>query len=552
MRKWILLLSPLVLFLALLVVLRVFVQPQMETWALNEFQNFATNQLPFVIQADKFEFEWFSPKVRLHSARLRPHKKEAFRELTAKTIEAHFDLIQLVGGRIYLSQFLVDGAAVQMDLDLLSDSKEPAQEIPWDQFFSVLGQVPVSNFIIVDSEVSLSSAKQDLDLKVGALSGRVSNVTRKVSFDLAATRSTLRWQKISFPWSFRALGRLTPQSIEISELTVAGAGQKLQLAGHLSDPPKLSVHPLGQLKVKAQGHSGELGEVLTPQYGTPKLQGDYTVDGHLQLRGFDWPQGAFQLLTHEVFIGPYEVGSIKTQGDLSPGEVSLPKVELKHSAATVELSQVKLKIDQKPHLSVSIRSAVQTQELNLRQLLKQIDVGDLPLELFAGAEVDCGGPLVPKLSLVCTGDARLRHFEVSAERGEQNIVALDNAAVRGGVQITSEAVSYNANIRMGQDQGQSHGIISYEKGFNIHYETPSVDLAHIRKIHGMAVEGRAQISGSTSGDSRAATFNMSAAGQNLYLEDFFLGQANFKVNYGKGLLTFDNVEGRLTPVASAE
>lgn len=549
MRKWILILSPLAVLFLIIFALRVFVQPRIENYALSYFINFARTELPVTIEAEKFEFEWISPKIKLTNAVIkpRPGKDFGFDELKVDQIAAHLDVIQIIGGRIFLSMFSIKGVHVTLNLDAFLEDKGPTKELPMEKIFSRLEQVPVYNLAISESDIDLFSPKNEISVSLKGLGARFANLSKRVVFELHTAESKVRWKKLETPFILKTAAKITPKTLEIASLDLQASGQSVNASGFISNLPRLPFEPLGSLKVVAHADGEPLKGLLSPEFKIPDLHGQLDLESQVDIRGFKIPQLNFHMKTTDVHVSKTEIGSLQTNGEFKNDVLTIQKASLAHSAGAVLLSDISVKVESETRpIAVTLQAKLGSEKIDVFQLLKQVGAGIVPLHLTVGGHFDCGGPLLPKPSLVCVGEIEGTNFDVRPDIDEDPVIAsFERASAKGGVQINDEAVSYNATVKMGEDTGKSTGLINYDKGFQIQYDTPSVDLGLFRKIGGLAVEGRASASGSTSGDSHAATFEMHLKSDKFVFEDFNLGAVDTKAKYAKGVLTFDNLEGRL-------
>lgn len=550
MRKWFLIFSPFLFLLALVAGLRIFLQPQIESWVLSQVQEFSQNQLPVVIEAKKFELIWFTPKVRLIETEVtpKPGEKLGFKTARLKTLEARLDMIQALAGRIHLSLVILDSPEVDVDLDTIPQSNTKLEVIDWAKIFKALRNVPVSRLALVDGKVNVKSAKDSLFIGINALQGRLELDNDRVDVDVQTSSLDLKVKDFPSKQQNLRLGirldaSITPKNINLNQLNLSNEGQTLLAKGVFTDIRKIPSEPKGQLSLKLSSNLQVLSSQLKDFL--PKMKGLIEIDSNLKLNGLKVPEGDFELSGQDVRIENSEVGTFKAQGRSVAGQITIPKVSVRHVGGEAEVSNLVLKIpEDTPELTIALDSDVKVVRLNLHELLKGIDVGDIPVQLQAKGDLSCGGLLAPKFNLICTGTAQGSDLVVKSDsRDIEPIVAVSEFQLNGGVEIDTKAVTYTSKIKAGQDQGQSSGVIKYDQGFIISYNTPSVDLGLIKKVAGLRLEGRAKIQGTTQGDSNAATLEMKAVGENFIFEDFNLGAPATSIVYEKGALYLPDLVG---------
>lgn len=548
--RWLLWGLPILAVVSIIVTLRFVVQEGLEIWGLAQIQQTVSELTPVEMASDGLDVSWVPLKASLKNVRLRAKvpAELGFTMARVRLVEARVDGLQLLTGRLALSVLLLDGLEADVDLDPHLQGSGPTPEIPWDRVFRVTDQLPVRSLAVRNVNLGLHSKKADVDVKIQDLAARVTLRTSRISLELQTAPSTARFRDLSSPWQLGAQALATPTDIEITQFRLTAGRQGLDASGMLSDTRELLRAPRGQLQLDTKLSLPEIRAALPPGWGVPELLGEIDLGASLELRGTKLPVGHFKLATRGLFIHESEVGSVEAQGRFDGRSLELPSLVVTHTAGRAELTAGRAEFSEpNPFDAVVVKGKVRTQNLSLHALLKGIGVGDLPLEVLIGGELDCGGPALPKPLIVCVGQATGRELRVDIEENGKPapLVALKEFAAEGGVQITHESVTYQAKARVGQDVGTSSGLISYEKGFVIQYDTPAVRLDHVGTIAGLKIEGLAAISGSTRGDSHAATFEMKARGRDVYFEDFFLGDAETRVRYVKGKLHFDDVNGRI-------
>lgn len=554
MKKWLLWGTPLLILISVAATLRLVVQEGLEIWSLAQIQAEVSTQTPVDMACDGLELSWVPLKVSLRNVRVRakPNADLGFEMARTQLIEARVDVLQLFAGKVGLSVALLEGLKLDLNIDPFLRDSGPVPEIDWEQIFKFADVIPVRTFALLDAQIRLRSKKLDFETEINGLAARLQRSTGKISLEAQTRNSSLRFKEFHSPWTLGIQTFATPQAIEISQFHVTTPKQSLEVSGVVTDTRQLLKAPQARLQVLMRANLGEIMTALPASLKLPHLEGEVEFESTLEVRGQKLPVGNFRLLTRDVIVHKSEVGGIETSGSFDGRILSLAQVKLSHSAGSGLVQDLRAELGEDQSFdSLQVKGKLSTQDLSLFRLLKGVGVGEIPVELLIAGELDCGGTLLPRPSVVCVGSAKGQDLDVHLE--EQNkkgikilpIVKLKDFSAEGGVQITHEAVTYQAKAKVGEDTGSSSGMISYSKGFLINFETPAVHLEHAGSIAGLGIEGLAAISGSTSGDSDAATFEMKAKGSGIYFEDFFLGDAETQVRYQKGKLSFGKIAGKI-------
>lgn len=549
-KRWLLWGLPILAVVSIAVTLKFVVQEGLEIWGLAQIQQAVSEHSPVEMASGGLDISWIPLKASLKNVRLRAKTPDelGFNMARVNLLEARVDALQLLTGRLALSVLLLEDVAAEVNLDPHLKGSGPTPEIPWDQIFKITEQIPVRSLAVRNVNLSLHSKKTDFEIGIKDLAARLTLRSNRINLELQSAESSARFRDLSSPWQLGAQALITPTEIEITQFRLTAGRQGLDASGMLTDTRELLRAPRGQMQIDTKLSLPEIRAALPPAWGVPDLLGEVDLGASLELRGKKLPIGNFKLATRGVFIHESEVGNVEAQGKFDGRSLDLPTLSITQTAGRADLTGGRAEFSEpNPFDNVVVKGKVSTKNLSLHALLKGIGVGDLPLEVLISGEVDCGGPALPKPLVVCVGQASGRDLRVDIEeKGKlQPLVALKEFSADGGVQITHESVTYQAKAKVGQDTGTSSGLISYEKGFVIQYDTAAVRLDHVGSIAGLKVEGLAAISGSTRGDSDAATFEMKTKGRDIYFEDFFLGDAETQIKYAKGKLSFLDLTGRI-------
>lgn len=550
MRKWILVLSPIFFILAIIAGLRIFLQPKVEAWVLAQVQDYSKNQLPVLIEAESFDLIWFTPKVKLINTKIipKPGQQLGFTEASVASIEARLDLIQVLGGRIQLSLLILEKPKAEVDLDQLPKSDKPLAEIDWQPIFNQLKTIPLKRIALVDGEFYVHSRKENFDINAQSLQSRILLDRDRIEIDLQTSNLETVFKKFKNRSGIRIDTALTPNSIVLQQLNLNTEGQSLLLKGILTDPRKLLTNPQGNLTAKISSNLDSLSQQIQPLIKIPELKGRIDLSAQVKIQGRKVPSGELEITGQDIHVGKAEVGSFQSKGTSDGESINIPKFTIKHSGGQIDLNETNLKASTQEDgaFALKIQSQVKAQDINLHQLLKAIDVGEIPVELGLQAQTNCGGPLLPQLNIVCVGEAQGSDLIVKADmKDKEPIAAVKNFTLNGGFEVSLDAVTFNTKVKAGEDNGSSSGLIKYTQGFLINFETPKFDLNTVKKIGGLKLEGKTKISGSTRGDSDAATFELKAQGDDFVFEDFILGSAETTIKYEKGTLYLPDLKGSL-------
>lgn len=548
MRRWILILAPAVFLIALMVTLAQLAKPRVESWVLKNLESLSRENAPVIVTAQGFTFEYFLPQAQLTGVRvqLKPELDMGPMVIDVDRVSAKLDLLQILAGRLRLSGVTVEGLGTQVDLDPLLDSKSEPKPIDWGPIFRALKKIPVSRLALQSASVHLVSAKREIDVDLIEFDVLALNEQDRLQIRLDLQDADLAWSDLASPLRMQADASLSPQGLDVTDLRILGLGSLIRGTASFTNLPYLLIAPEGSAQWEVKAALPQIGQLLKKIKSAPKLEGAAEMKGHLELAQGSIVSGGFRLFGSNLKIDQFNVGQVETEGRLFNDTVQVDKLMLTHDAGTADVRDIELKLRRENDKIAGgdLKATLNAEALDLHELLLKLGIGDLPLEAFLTANVKCQGPLWPGLSIACEGKAEGDQIEVRSGEGlKKTIVQIEHVETDGKVTLDLEKVVYEANLHVGQDQGKSSGVIRYATGFEIDFSTPRLNFGNIRHLVGLKLQGSSRITGKTLGNSDGARFSLQAEGQDIYFEDFFLGQLRTGLRYDKGTLYFENASG---------
>lgn len=551
MRRTLFILLPVVFVAATFYGIFKYFEKDLEGWALHQLDHYSSLYLPLRIQAEAFELQLISPAVKLSKLTVKAKDPQSlgFDTLAIENVRINLDFLQALGGRLFFSSVIAEGSVVHIDLDAFDKSENKADSAPtpinWTPVFKNLQRLPLYRLALIRNQIFLNSKK--LELAVAALDVDLIAFNQRdklnVKVDLANT--TVQWQKDwLLPLRFRGDFSLSPQKLEIHEADLNSLKSRIQVHGEFTDLKELLYNPMGRFEYKTDLSLGSWSSASQKPGVMLSLAGQVQSEGELVLQKNFEIQASSKTSGQGVRIANFDVGDFELKGNYKDKKAQVSDILLHHPAGDVALNKLEFDI---PNLQqISLKGSINTDLLDIHDLLQHLDVGDLPVDAFLDGKLDCEGSLTPNPDLLCQGKVHAEQIEIrSGDTAKTTIAAIDDVATQGEVRITNSAVSYKASLQVFEDQGLSDGVIGYKDGFKINYSTPELHFKNVRTLAGLKIQGSGKISGTTSGDSKAAIFGMALDLKQVSFEDFFLGDPRGNLNYEKGNLLFSGLQGVL-------
>ncbi|NJL25307.1 MAG: hypothetical protein HC902_09090, partial [Calothrix sp. SM1_5_4] len=171
---------------------------------------------------------------------------------------------------------------------------------------------------------------------------------------------------------------------------------------------------------------------------------------------------------------------------------------------------------------------------------------NVPILIPAKGEADCHGVWNERPELNCQAKMTVDQVLVHTDPPKrQTIVDARDLRGKGNVKVTLKQVEFSGDLEAGKSsKGKASGVVSYEEGFKISYESENVNFADLTNLANLKLEGSAKVKGSTQGTAKWGVIDMNFDGKDLWLEDYPLGQVSSKITYKSGHLRFDQAQGQ--------
>lgn len=548
---WILI-TPTLIFLVLWGLGTWLVVPRLEVWALQELQSYSKSSLPVEITASKLRLRILRPSLSLEDITLTP-KSDAHKitsSIHLGSARVHLDFFQLLGGRVNLSAVVLDSSEARINIDPLLEDKSPASELPVDEFFALTEKLPLQKIFIRNIHVLVESQK--LGFAIEATNGGLlltnmgKNLTAKAEIpDLQVQLNEPHFLTSHYAGSLDTHLYLTRQSLRILQLGLHLDQSDFILHGELTPLKDLTLRPAGVLSLSANITLSDLYQEIKktkPQLNIPELAGELKAEIEAHFNGKEDFKGTAEISTQAVVIDKFELGDAKVQGEFKNRVVSFSEVDIKHPAGSASLVKSQIELDH----DFDFKSHVKVESLDLQKLFISLGLKDIPAGLSATGDLPCVGKIKPTFTMTCEGSqVNATNIWVKPENTAKSpaLLNLQAMSANGRLQVTPQALAYNADLSLGDSVGSSEGVVDFDKGFKISYRTKKLDFKNIQNLAHLKMQGSASIEGTTEGTTKTATFDMSVNARDFIFEDFNLGNVIANVSLKKGHLLFENLAG---------
>lgn len=534
--------------------------PKVKSWLLVSVDNFSRDNLPVRILPGSVDFRIFPIGVTLNDVRILPSGEfsKILSPLTIQELSIDFSFFQIIRGEVLVEELAVRGTVARITIP----KPKSTGGKPLEGLFKELDRIPVSTIILSEINAEVAVPHLGLEFDVEQLGLNVDRSRAKLEAKLIAESILVKDLK-----GERALRIspeiaiiMTPNDIEILNLEVRRGTSLIALNGSLQgDTEGLEFSTLklkSKLSLDVKSTRDWFQKSFIDAEPTPPMVGTLAADIDIEKTAKNSPLTAkFDLAAVDYRVQGILLDKVKGRGTWDGKLLTIPELSSESRAGKVTASDIRIGegLQKTPEGRTPwlLRIAKLKGSIELHEFLADMGIGPIPVWLSAQGEFPCESQLVPKFSLRCGGVFSGQNLVVQGDlkRGrtpKDSIVAIPSFTSKGDFTFDLQKFSYQTEIEMPNSKGRSSGEVRYKTGFDIQYEADTLALKDLASLGDLNILGSLKLKGSTVGNSSEASLKMEAEGQDLWLEDFWLGQPKGTVTYKAGKLGFNSMQGFYT------
>lgn len=521
--------------------------PRIENWLMVEIENYSEQNLPLKVWPKKLNIKFFPLGLQIQQIKYKPKAplSENLAPGEVNNVEVELSLLDLIRGRIRISRLLVSETDIKLIIKKTdSEESEAFTQQKWQNLLNNVYKLPIDILDLQNINILSKVEQLQTSAHIKNLSASLENRYETLKLDLLLPELTLKETnkspRVKVFLETKLL--LDSSNIKLSALKIRKGDSFLVATGDLSGT--YVEGKIDQYNVKARTQI-ETQSVLNtfkafmPRFSNYEVSGLISGEINLNQPNNERPQLLTNLQSKDLIFNNYEIGNTKLKAKSTQDELSVKELQISNSAGSASMSNATMKFNDQ----YSFNAGVNIQQLEVSQLLQALNIGKTPLVINLNAKLPCDGAFYPEFQLNCEGKANVKDLWVYTGSSKKTIVKAKGFELDGGFKVDSKKVTYDSKIKIGSSQGSSKGSISYKKGFNINYSASKLDFKDIINLSNLKLEGSAQLEGSTKGNSKTATMSLKLDGQNVWLEDFLLGNASSVISYKKSILSFNKLNG---------
>ncbi len=554
-KKRIFLYSFLLLLASGFLYLYIWEKPKLERFIQRRTENYAKNHLPFAIEFDRVEISIIPLQIEAYDAQIKELEKlnqfaspVTFNKLPKiKKIALRPSLLDVLIGKYWFSLLSIEGSEIDIDIKKTSSESTLEEDIQFD-LDQILKKLILSQLIVKNVKLNLNYGR---DLKISADDLFIKAFNEKSSLMLTVkdpnfgVQTIAGGESLNFLTDFQIM--ITRNTISLSKIKVVKDTSFFLASGNLiydNIPTNIT-----EMNVNTRISSNfqdlkEWSNVVHKNSYFDDIKGviksDLTLVQKNKRNGIAAKvDGDFE----NMQVGKVKIGDFNIKAR-APSKQSVVIDSITANLAgsnKIIISNAKVNIDEKTTLSADLN----VENAQLHSFLKQSTIADIPVWLKVGGQLKCNGSYEKTLNIQCPGALTVSDLKIQNKGRSKNIVTAKKIDIAGTVVITEKAISYKAQAKLNETQGESSGTIDFSKGFDIKYKSDRLDFSEIGPIADLKFLGMAKTEGFTKGDSRSAIFGMEIEAENFEFENYFFGNMKSTLNYKSGSLYFNPLEGSL-------
>ena len=552
MKRALIILSPLLIVIALTSLGLKLLGPQIEKWVQGQVLSLSAAYSPFQVSLEGVETQLFPPALVLTqvSAVAKNPDRWGIDEIDLERITARLDLLQLLGGKLAISELVIDGIEGDLNLDpnlIANSSDRNKKTLDLNPLFQYLQIVPIHRLFIDHLNFDLGSKKMESQLRIENGKILLLNERQSIAFEVELPQINGELHGLTENGSLRVGGTLKPNYLLLRKSRLSFPGVSLNAEGELTNLNNLSNNLKGHLDLQLQLRAEELQSYWYEQLKLPELTGHATANLKINIAD-RWVQDAhIELQAEDLSVQAYRIGNFNIAGTWKEDRFSGESMKFQSDAAEFELPHFELQWNKSfESPEVTAKTHIKLEDSSLDDILQAIKVGDLPLELRAQGEADCSANILPRPLLRCKGELEGRDLEIGSGPGiAKNIVMVNSINAQLEAELDANSARIKGHLQMPNSSGEADGEVSYADGFNVRYSAEKLDFSDIQRLAGLRLTGSAKVSGQTVGNSHQGQFSIDGLAKDIWFQDFYLGDPQLSISYEHGNLHFTKARGQV-------
>jgi hypothetical protein len=498
---------------------------------------------PVHVRAKAVSVQFLPPGLTFKNMSLIPNQKlkKNLSETSIEKVTIEVSLWALFKGQLRLSNINVTGVELSYFVEQFETKKH--ESFDW----KVLEQIPIDTVHFRNSILQADIKPLGFLTRIEDFDLRIENKSGALAVELMAPKTKIKKPKTDEVVEFNLGAKIFADAEglyfeqlkinnDVSQLNFTGSVLGRWLDGKVKN---INARIRATLELKSLS---DIANILLKNNKAPQMRGLVNLETDIVSDLKDQTKSNFIIRAESLSIDKYHVGHVMLTGKSAGYQLSLKKVTLNAPMGVAQLNGTELNLIAPYNFSTDLEA----NQLDIHTLLSQVDVKNVPVFSKISAKLPCTGQLDDNFFLDCRGKIDAHEVHVTTDNDKlKTIVLLKNSDVSGVMKMDKTKIVYDAQLRVGDSEGTSKGIIDFKKGFKIDFQSPSFNLKNVDDISGLGLRGKLKISGSTTGTSHTASLKMAIDGNEGEISNFQLGTIKSEVSYQDSLLKFTKLNGQI-------
>lgn len=513
--------------------------PKLKRLILFKIEKLSEENLPAKLTAHNLKLTLIPFGVDIRDIEVTPKDDLAkiIEPLVVRRVRASVSGWGLLRGQLRVGRVIIDGADVNVMVETSGPNKKQ-QKLDWNGIL----QLPVDQISVTNVKLKIRVPSERIQATIGRTFIRIENRAKAFRVRLLADEVVVKKDAHEIDFDFSTQFLADEEGLYFTGIRLRRQSSYLVATGTLlGDMSRLKFQNL-RSKIRSQFNMKEITSFAREILNSPKiptLGGTTHVDGEILYNFKDIPDAKLKFESKDFAFEKMRLGHVILKAGIKDRNVYVDQLRVENSGATLNLEKTKVSVE-KPY---KFEGTIVGQNVHVRKLLEHLNVPNVPVQTRFSARIPCVGQLEPTLEVNCKGKIEDAWVKVDPNP-KRPIIELEHGNATGEVKITSQNVTYSAQIEAGKSSATSTGIIDYQKGFNIQYDSPLARFSDIKQALGFDFLGEVALKGTTEGTSKTGVFSMALDGKGIWFDKFGIGDARTTLNYKAGVLTFPDFNGR--------
>ena len=515
---------------------------------------FIKNQIPTVNRAQNYvdinvdALDLSLIKLQLTAGAVSIQFKGTLNKLNPVTIgriTAQLDPFKLLVGQLSLSKLQVN--ELQGSFIIKPGKAGPMGELPTEEIFKILPQIPIERLYISNSQFKVSDPKLEIDVDLDIPQLVLLNQMNRLAISSQNIGIHVAHQKKAAVTSQLIIeGTLRENSLELQRLKLKSLDSQFEVSGKITDLKRVLTQPQAQINFNSDinlENTRSIGLQVFPQKSRiPTVMGSIKSNGNLDIKTLDNINGHVTMQTSQVAVDHFKLGQALVQLEVKKNQIFVNQIEVEHPAGLATLNHIEIE-QRSPY---AFKAQLELKAVDLQKLFVSLGLNNIPAGLLASGQANCSGSFDPAFNMGCEVNADLKDIWVKPGLKENlNIVKLKSAIIAGQFKATNTQFNYKSNLQVGSSLGTTSGRVIFAEGFNIEFESNRINFTDVESLAGLEFKGEMKVKGTASGNTAAGVIDAEVAYTHAELEKFKLGQLTSTLTYEKGHLYLNQINGLL-------